>query len=67
MNLLAVVESPRRGKATDTLIDRAIEGVKSKSPDCYIKKLHLIDHDIQFCKNCLARQYIEDFAMRRLH
>ena len=54
MNLLAIVGSPRKGKATDTLVDRAIEGVKSKSPNCNIKKVHLIDHDIQFCKNCLA-------------
>ena len=54
MNLLAIVGSPRKGKATDTLVDKAIEGVKSKSPECNVKKLHLIDHDIQFCKNCLA-------------
>jgi len=54
MNLLAIVGSPRKGKATDTLVDRAIEGVKSKTPNCNVKKLHLIDHDIQFCKNCLA-------------
>ena len=54
MNLLAIVGSPRKGKATDTLVDRAIEGVKSKSSNCNVKKLHLIDHDIQFCKNCLA-------------
>jgi multimeric flavodoxin WrbA len=54
MNFLAIVGSPRKGKASDTLVDKAIEGVKSKSPNCQIKKLHLIDHDIQFCKNCLA-------------
>ena len=54
MNLLAIVGSPRKGKATDTLVDKAIEGIKSKSPKCNVKKLHLIDHDIQFCKNCLA-------------
>ena len=54
MNLLAIVGSPRKGKATDTLVDKAIEGVKSKSSNCNVKKLHLIDHDIQFCKNCLA-------------
>jgi len=54
MNLLAIVGSPRKGKATDILVDKAIEGVKSKSPNCNVKKLHLIDHDIQFCKNCLA-------------
>jgi len=54
MNLLAIVGSPRKGKATDTLVDKAIEGVESKSPNCNVKKLHLNDHDIQFCKNCLA-------------
>jgi hypothetical protein len=36
-----------KGKATDTLVDRAIEGVKSKSLECNVKKLHLVDHDIQ--------------------
>ena len=54
MNLLAIVGSPRKGKATDTLVDKAVEGVRSKSPDCNVKKLHLIDYDIQYCKNCLA-------------
>ncbi len=54
MNLLAIVASPRKGKATDTLVDKAIEGATSKSPNCHVKKLYLIDHEIQFCKNCLA-------------
>ena len=54
MNLLAIVGSPREGKATDTLVDKAIEGVLSVSKNCIVKKIHLIEHDIQFCKNCLA-------------
>ena len=54
MNLLAIVGSPRKGKATDTLIDRAIEGVRSKDPDCTVTKIHLADHDIKHCTNCLA-------------
>lgn len=54
MNLLAIVGSPRKGKATDTLVDRAIEGYKSRNPDCNVKKINLIDQDIQYCKNCLA-------------
>jgi FMN-dependent NADH-azoreductase len=54
MNLLAIVGSPRRGKSTDTLVDKAIEGVKSKSPNCRVKKISLIEHDIKFCKNCLV-------------
>jgi len=54
MNLLAIVGSPREGKATDTLVDKAIEGVLSVSKNCNVKKIHLIEHDIQFCKNCLT-------------
>jgi len=54
MNLLAIVGSPRKGKATDTLVDKSIEGVKSKSSNCNVKKLHLADHNIKFCQNCLA-------------
>ena len=54
MNLLAIVGSPRKGKATDILVDKAIEGAMSESPDCAAKKLHLIDYEIQFCKNCLS-------------
>ena len=54
MNLLAIVGSPRKGKATDTLVDRAIEGVISECPNCEVKKLNLIDHDIRYCRNCLA-------------
>ena len=44
MNLLAVVGSPRKGKSTDVLVDKAIEGAQSMSPDCYVKKLNLIEH-----------------------
>ncbi len=54
MNLLAIVGSPRKGKATDRLVDKAIEGVRSKSKDCNVKKINLIDYDIKYCKNCLA-------------
>lgn len=34
MNLLAIIGSPRKSKATDILVDKAIEGVKSKHTDC---------------------------------
>ena len=54
MNVLAIVGSPRKGKATDTLVDRAIEGARSRSPDCSVKKINLIDYDIRHCRNCLA-------------
>jgi len=54
MNLLAIVGSPRKGMATDKLIDKAIEGFRSKSPECKVRKIHLMDHEIGFCRNCLA-------------
>jgi hypothetical protein len=54
MNLLAIVGSPRKGKATDTLVDKAIEGAKFKAPHAHIKKINLIEHNIQFCINCLT-------------
>ncbi len=54
MNVLAIVGSPRKGKATDLLVDKAIEGVSAKARNCQVKKLNLIDHGIQHCRNCLA-------------
>ena len=54
MNLLAIVGSPRKGKSTDTLVDKAIEGVISVIPECKVKKIYLIDHDINYCRNCLV-------------
>jgi len=54
MNLLAILASPRKGKATDTLVDKAIEGAEADARDCNVKKLDLFDYDIKFCRNCLA-------------
>ena len=42
MNLLAIVGSPRIGKATDTLVDKAIEGFRSKSLNCSVKRKAVI-------------------------
>jgi len=54
MNLLAIVGSPRKGKATDTLVDKAIQGVKSIQPECNVSKIHLADQDINYCRDCLV-------------
>lgn len=54
MNLLAIVGSPRKGKTTDTLVDKAIEGAKSAAPDLSVKKIHLMSHNIEYCRNCLV-------------
>lgn len=54
MNLLAVVGSPRKGRSTDTLVDKAIEGFKSRAKEGGVKKINLSDFDIRLCKNCLV-------------
>jgi multimeric flavodoxin WrbA len=54
VNLLAIVGSPRKGKATDTLVDKAIEGVLVESPDASVKKLYLSEHEIGYCRDCLT-------------
>lgn len=54
MNLLAIVGSPRKGKATDRLVDKAIEGCLSVAPDTKVVKINLGEHNIQFCRNCLV-------------
>ncbi len=47
MNLLAIAGSPRKGKATDTLIDKAIEGARSQSQNIHGAKMSLMDYDIK--------------------
>lgn len=54
MNLVAVIGSPRKGKATETLVDKAIEGAISRNPNCRVKKFNLVDYNIQYCRNCLV-------------
>ena len=54
MNLLAIVGSPRKGKATDTLVDKAIQGVKSIHSQCNVNKVYLADQDINYCRDCLT-------------
>lgn len=52
MKVVAIMGSYRKGKTIDTLVDRAIEGVTSVSPDAQVEKITLIDRDIQYCRNC---------------
>lgn len=53
-NLLAIVGSPRKGKATETLVDQAISGAQAKDPGCRVRKVHLGLQNIEPCRNCLA-------------
>ena len=54
MNLLAIIGSPRKGKATDTLVTKAIEGVLKKSNDASVNRIYLSDNEINYCKDCLT-------------
>ncbi len=54
MNLLAIIGSPRKGKVSDTLVDKAIEGTVGAHPEVMVRKLHLSDFDLNYCRNCLA-------------
>lgn len=53
MNLLAIVAG-RKGKSTDRLVERALEGAASREPAGRGEKINLFDYSIEFCKNCLA-------------
>jgi len=54
MKLLAIMGSPRKGRATDRLVNQAIKGALSCNPDLRVAKLNLIDYNIKHCKNCLC-------------
>ena len=51
MKIMAFVGSPRKGSNVDTLIDKVIEGVKSKI-DAEVEKIYLYKADIKPCNAC---------------
>jgi len=53
MKVLAFVGSPRRGSNVETLIDRVIDGLRSKS-SAEVEKIYLYEADIRLCTGCLA-------------
>jgi hypothetical protein len=44
----------RRGKSTDLLLGKVIDGAREKAPDLTVKRIDLIDRDIRHCRNGLA-------------
>ena len=55
MKVLAIVASARKGKSTDTLVDKAIAGLQSaEGKKVEISKINLHDYNIKFCRDCLA-------------
>jgi len=54
MKVLAIVGSYRKGKTIDTLMDKAIEGVKANDRKAEVEKIYLVDRNIEYCKNCMT-------------
>jgi FMN-dependent NADH-azoreductase len=54
MKTVAIMGSYRTGRTIDTLVDQAIEGVRSACPHAEITKIILTDRHIEYCKNCGA-------------
>lgn len=54
MKVLAIVGSYRKGKTIDTLVDKAIEGAKANNSNVQVDKIHLVDKNIEYCKNCMV-------------
>lgn len=54
MNVLAIMGSYRKGKTIDTLLDKAIEGVRAAQPGVVIDKIPLVEKQISYCKNCMT-------------
>ncbi len=54
MRVLAIMGSPRPGRATDRLVDRALEGFLAAAPQAEARKVILAEKNIGHCKNCLA-------------
>jgi len=54
MNTLVIMGSYRKGKTIDTLLDKAIEGVKAIQPDSIVEKITLVDKKIDYCRNCMT-------------
>ncbi|MFC1591825.1 flavodoxin family protein [Thermodesulfobacteriota bacterium] len=53
MQIMAFVGSPRKGSNTDILIDRVIEGARSKT-EVAAEKIYLYEADIKYCNGCGA-------------
>ncbi len=54
MRIVAINGSYRKGRTNDTLIERAIAGVRSVDPEAEVEKITLIDRKIEYCRNCMV-------------
>ncbi len=53
-NVLVISGTYRKSKSIDTLIDKAIQGIKQKENNVCVEIVRLIDKKIQYCTNCMS-------------
>jgi multimeric flavodoxin WrbA len=58
MKIMAIMGSPRKGSNVDILIDKVIEGVKSKT-DVEVEKVYIYESDIKYCTGCGAHSILQ--------
>jgi multimeric flavodoxin WrbA len=54
MKIYAVNASPRKNGNTATLLNKALEGARSVSPDVETEIIHLYDYKYSGCISCYA-------------
>lgn len=52
MKVVAIMGSYRKGKTIDTLVERALDGIRETDPGAEIEKISLVDRSIGYCRNC---------------
>jgi multimeric flavodoxin WrbA len=58
MKIMAFVGSPRKGSNTDILIDKVIEGARSKAA-VEVEKVYIYESNIKYCTGCGAHSILE--------
>ena len=53
MKLMAIVGSPRKGGNTEILVNKVIEGCKSKA-EVEVNKFFVVDKKIEYCTGCMT-------------
>ena len=53
MKLMAIIGSPRKGGNTEIMVDRVIEGCKSKA-EVEVNKFFIVDKKIDYCTGCMT-------------
>jgi len=53
MKLMAIIGSPRKGGNTEVLVDKVIEGCRSKA-EVEVNKFFIVDKNIEYCTGCMT-------------